>query len=309
MVGLHASVEAVAASATPEVVQGRSLWSDARRRFFRNKLAVVGLIIVVGLVLVAIFAPYIAPYDPLEQLAWEDFSKSLAPPSWEHPFGTDLYGRDIFSRVIYGTRISLSIALMAAVVTTAIGITLGALAGYFGGWVDSFITWLINVVWSFPFLLFVLAIITIFPEASLTIIFIAIGVVSWPDIARMTRGQFLAARENEYVEAAKAIGASDFIIIFRHILPNIIAPMLVQATLAMGSYIQLEASLSFLGFGVPPPTPSWGRMASEGQNYLFSGQWWWSIMPGIAIMVTVLGFNLLGDGLRDALDVRQQTDG
>lgn len=305
---MNASAQTATAEAILQEVKGKSLWSDARRRFFRNRLAVLGLVIVVALFLVALLAPYIAPYDPQDQLAWEDFSLSLAPPSWEHPFGTDLYGRDIFSRVIYGTRISLSIAVMAAIVTTSIGIVLGALAGYFRGWVDSVITWLINVVWSFPFLLFVLAIITIFPEASLTIIFIAIGIVSWPDIARMTRGQFLAAREHEYVEAARAVGAGDFLIMFRHILPNILAPMLVQATLAMGTYIQLEASLSFLGFGVPPPTPSWGRMASEGQNYLFSGQWWWSMMPGIAIMITVLGFNLLGDGLRDALDVRQQTE-
>ncbi|BAS27353.1 ABC transporter permease [Limnochorda pilosa] len=305
---MSASTEAAAAGVVVKEVKGKSLGSDARRRFFRNRLAVLGLVITVGLILVAVFAPYVAPYDPMEQLAWQDPALSLAAPSWAHPFGTDLYGRDLFSRVIFGTRISLAIAVMAAVVTTAIGITLGSLAGYFRGWVDSLITWLINVVWSFPFLLFVLAIITIFPEASLTIVFIAIGVVSWPDIARMTRGQFLAARENEYVEAARAVGAGDFLIIFRHILPNILAPMLVQATLAMGAYIQLEAALSFLGFGVPPPTPSWGRMASEGQNYLFSGQWWWSIMPGIAIMITVLGFNLLGDGLRDALDVRQQTE-
>lgn len=283
---------------------GRSLWVDGWRRLKKNRLAMLGLGIIIFMVLLAIFAPWIAPYDPIEQLIWtEGRAARLAPPSAAHWFGTDLYGRDILSRVIFGTRISLTIAVAATVVSLTLGVTLGAIAGYYGGMLDDIISWLINVVYAFPFLLFVLSIVAFLP-ASLTIVYIAIGFVSWPSIARVVRGQVLAVKETEFVEAARAVGVSDFKIIFRHVLPNVIAPVIVQATLGMGSVIMIEAALTFLGFGTQPPTPSWGYMINLGREYLLAGQWWWSVFPGAAISLTVLGFNLFGDGLRDALDPR-----
>jgi ABC-type dipeptide/oligopeptide/nickel transport system permease subunit len=284
--------------------KGRSLWEDGWRRLKRNRLAMLGLVIIVFMTFLAIFAPLIAPYDPIEQLIWtEGKAAKLARPSAEHWFGTDLYGRDILSRTIYGTRISLAIAVAASIVSLVIGVSLGAIAGYYGGRIDDLISWLINVIYAFPFLLFVLSIVA-FRPASLSLVYIAIGFVSWPSIARVVRGQVLSIKETEFVEAAQAVGAKDFKIIFRHILPNVIAPVIVQITLGMGSVIMIEASLTFLGFGTQPPTPSWGYMINQGREYLLSGQWWWSVFPGAAISLTVLGFNLLGDGLRDALDPR-----
>ncbi len=270
----------------------------------KNRLAMFGLVLVIFMIFLAIFAPFVAPYDPIEQLIWtQGKSVRLAAPSAQHWFGTDLYGRDILSRTIYGTRISLTIAVAASVVSLLIGVSLGAVAGYYGGKIDDFISWLINVIYAFPFLLFVLSIVA-FRPASLGLVYVAIGFVSWPSIARVVRGQVLSIKETEFVEAARAVGAGDFKVIFRHILPNVIAPVIVQITLGMGSMIMIEASLTFLGFGTQPPTPSWGYMINQGKDYLLSGQWWWSIFPGGAISLTVLGFNLLGDGLRDALDPR-----
>jgi peptide/nickel transport system permease protein/oligopeptide transport system permease protein len=263
-----------------------------------------GLSLVVILILVAIFAPLITPYSPYEQLIWTEGKKAqLAPPSKEHWFGTDIYGRDIYTRVVYGARISLQIAFASTIISVVIGVTLGAIAGYYGGRVDDFISWLINVIFAFPFLFFVLAIVAYLPP-SLTIMYFAIGFVNWAEIARVVRGQVLSIKTKEFVEAAIALGARDFRVIFRHILPNVLAPVIVQATLGMGSIIMLEAGLSFLGFGVQPPEPSWGYMIDQGRQYLMAGKWWWSVFPGFAIMMLVLGFNLLGDGLRDALDPR-----
>ncbi|MCF4114110.1 MULTISPECIES: ABC transporter permease [Dethiosulfovibrio] len=282
-----------------------SLWYEAWVRFRRNKLAMLGLIMVLFLLAVALFAPQIAPYDPFKQLIWtEGKAAKLAAPTASHLMGTDLYGRDILSRVVFGARISLQIGVFATLVSLMIGIPLGALAGYFGGWVDDAISWLINVVFAFPFFLFVLAIIAVFNNPSMMVVFVAIGLVSWVPVARITRAQFISLREREYVEAAKALGIPTWRIIFSHILPNALAPVIVQATLGLGSIIMVEAGLAFLGFGAQPPTPSWGLMISVGQKYLATGQWWWAIFPGLAIMYTVLAFNFVGDGLRDALDVR-----
>ncbi|MDR1651810.1 MAG: ABC transporter permease [Synergistaceae bacterium] len=284
-----------------------SLSAEAWKRFKRNKLALLGLAMTLTIILAALFAGYLAPYDPVKQLIWtEGASAKLAPPSAEHIMGTDLYGRDIFSRVLYGARISLQIGVFATAVTLIIGVPLGAAAGYKGGVCDDLISWLVNVVFAFPFILFVLAVVSIFQNPSLHLVFVAIGLVNWVSICRITRGQFFSLRNSEFVEAARALGLPSSRIIFRHILPNAIAPIIVQATLGMGGIITVEAGLAYLGFGAQPPTPSWGLMISEGQQYLSQGQWWWSVFPGIAIMYTVLAFNFLGDGLRDALDVRQK---
>ena len=190
--------------------------------------------------------------------------------------------------------------------TLLVGVPLGAIAGYRGGIADDLISWLVNVIFAFPFILFVLAVVSVFQNPSLYVVFIAIGMVNWVSICRITRGQFISLRGREFVEAAYALGLPARRIIFRHIMPNAIAPIIVQATMGMGSIIMIEAGLAYLGFGAQPPTPSWGLMISEGQQYIAQGQWWWSMFPGFAIMYTVLAFNFLGDGLRDALDVRQK---
>ena len=282
-----------------------SLWAEAWIRFRRNRLAMLGLFMIVLLVLAAIFAPLLAPYDPYKQLLWTEGAKAkLAAPTLTHLMGTDAYGRDILSRVLYGSRLSLQISLLATAVSLLIGVPLGAAAGYYGKWVDDLISWLINVIFAFPFMLFVLAIVAVLNNPSMIAVFIAIGLVSWVSIARVARAQFMSLREREYVESARALGLPTRTILFKHILPNTLAPIIVQATLGIGSIILLEAGLAFLGFGAQPPEPSWGLMISDGQQYLATGQWWWAFFPGMAIMVTVLAFNFLGDGLRDALDVR-----
>lgn len=282
-----------------------NLWYEAWLRFKRNRLAMLGLFMIVLLLCVALSAPWIAPFDPYKQLVWtEGIKVKLAAPSSEHLMGTDAYGRDIMSRVMYGARLSMQIGLLATVVSLLIGVPLGALAGYCGGWVDDLISWLINVIFAFPFMLFVLAIVSVLNNPSMIVVFTAIGLVSWVAIARVTRAQFMSLREREYVDATKAIGLPTRTILFKHILPNTLAPIIVQATLGIGSIILTEAGLAFLGFGAQPPAPSWGLMISDGQQYLATGQWWWAFFPGMAIMYTVLAFNFLGDGLRDALDVR-----
>lgn len=282
-----------------------SVQYEAWLRFRRNKLAMLGLFMVISIILAAILANVLAPFDPLKQLIWTEGREArLAAPSAKHWMGTDLYGRDILSRVLFGARISLQIGIFATLVTLFIGVPLGAIAGYKGGWVDDLISWLVNVIFAFPFMLFVLAVMAVFKNPSLFLVYTAIGLINWVQICRVTRGQFISLRHREFVEAAKALGLPQSRIIFRHILPNAIAPIIVQATLGMGSIIMIEAGLAFLGFGAPPPTPSWGLMISEGQSYLSQGKWWWSVFPGCAIMYTVLAFNFLGDGLRDALDVR-----
>jgi len=296
--------ESAAAVQEGMIEKGRSLWADSWIRLKRHRLAMTGLFLVVFLVLVAIFAPFIAPYSPYEQLIWtQGAAAKLAPPSAEHWFGTDYYGRDVFSRVVYGARISLQIGIASTAISVVIGIILGALAGYFSGYVDDFISWLINVILAFPFLLFVLALVAYLPR-GLTILYFAIGIVNWAPIARVVRGQVLSVRSQDYVEAARAVGGSDVRIIGRHVVPNVLAPVIVQATLGMGSIIMLEAGLSFLGFGVQPPEPAWGYMIDQGRQFLTVGKWWWSVFPGFGITALVLGFNLLGDGLRDVLDPR-----
>ena len=296
-----------AAATEVKLQKGEGLLAEAWVRFRRNKLAMLGLVMTITIIAAAVFANLLAPYDPIKQLIWtEGESAKLAGPSFAHLMGTDLYGRDIFSRVLYGARISLQIGIFATIVTLLVGVPLGALAGYMGGMADDLISWLVNVIFAFPFMLFVLAVVSVFQNPSLYLIFIAIGLVNWVGICRVTRGEFISLRHREFVEAAQALGLPTWRIIFGHILPNAIAPVIVQATMGMGGIITIEAGLAYLGFGAQPPTPSWGLMISEGQQYLAHGQWWWSVFPGFAITYTVLAFNFLGDGLRDALDVRQK---
>ncbi len=280
---------------------------EAWRRLRKNKMAMAGLWVTIILILIAIFAPFIAPYSPYYSPVMEEgkIELSMQGMSWAHPFGTDKLGRDIFSRVIYGTRISLMVGLIAQGISLLIGIALGALAGYYGGWVDDIISYLINVFLAFPYLLFCIAILAVFKDPGVEKVFIAIGLISWPGLARIVRGQIMSLKEEEYVEAARSLGANDFRIIFKHLIPNCLAPIIVTITLGVAGAILAEAGLSFLGLGAQPPEPSWGLMLSTGKGYLRSHPRM-MLFPGMAIMITVLAFNLFGDGLRDALDPKMK---
>jgi peptide/nickel transport system permease protein len=279
-------------------VRPSSLWRDAIRRLVRNRGAVGGLVILALLALMAIAAPLIAPYDP----------NAIAPisnlkgPSGAHLFGTDQFGRDILSRIFFGARLSFEVGFIAVGLAMACGVVLGLVAGYFGRTVDAVITVLIDIMLAFPGILLALAIIAILGP-SLYNLMIAVGIAGIPAYTRLVRGTTLAAKQQAYVEAARVSGAQDTAIMFRHILPNVLSPVIVLATLGIGSAILVGASLSFLGLGAKPPTPEWGAMLSAGRNYL-SLAWWITLFPGLAIMLTVLSINMVGDGLRDALDPR-----
>jgi peptide/nickel transport system permease protein len=263
----------------------------------RNKLAIFGLSVLVFFILVAIFAPIIAPYDPDEIV-----ESDTLPPSFAHPFGTDDLGRDIFSRAVYGARISLTVGIVAVTIAVLIGTLLGATAGYFGGLTDGFIMRFVDVMLSFPSIFLILAI-----QAMLTPniynVMIVIGLTSWMGVARLVRGEYLKIRELQYVEAARAIGCSDLRIIFRHMLPNAQAPIIVAATLGMAGAILTESALSFLGMGVQPPMPSWGNMLMDAQAYMRDAPWM-AVIPGLLILVTVLSLYFVGEGLREALSPR-----
>jgi peptide/nickel transport system permease protein len=277
----------------------QSNWMRFWLSFRRSRLAMVGLAIVIVMSTAALLADVIAPFDPVEP----HYSDRLFPPGGAYVLGTDELGRDIFSRLLYGARISLVIGLVAQGVSVSIGIVLGLLAGWYGGWVDDLISRLIEVVWAIPGLMFLIVVVTIFEPSPLTI-FAALGLIAWPGQARLMRGQVLVVKQMEYVAAAQAMGASTLRILFQHILPNAIAPMIVVATLGVAGAILTESTLSFLGLGVKIPNPSWGTMIDIGRNYTMTA-WWYAIFPGLAIMITVLGFNFIGDGLRDALDPTQ----
>lgn len=275
-----------------------SLYKDAWRRLKKNKLAMIGLGIIIFLIIVAILAPLISPYNPIERIK-EDSSLS---PGRAHLFGTDLLGRDIFSRVIYGSRISLEVGIIAVGISVAIGLFFGALAGYFGNVPDVVIMRMADIFFAFPYILGAIAIMTVLGPGLMNI-FIAIGILGWASFARIFRGSILSIKNKEYIEAARALGASNLRIIIKHIFPNAFAPIIVYATMNVGIAIIVEAALSFLGLGVQPPTPAWGKMLSESLNYIDIAPWM-MFFPGLAIVVTVLGFVLLGDGLRDAFDPR-----
>lgn len=280
----------------------RSLWSDALRRLLRDKLAVIGLIFTAVALSCALFAPWIAPYGPVEgDLA----TLYLKPPSNEHPFGTDDVGRDILSRVIYGAQISMKIAILTNVLGLSLGVTAGLMAGYYGGWVDTVIMRIVDVFFTFPLMIIAITLVAVFGPGE-TNIFLALSLITWPSIARLVRAQVLSLRETEYVAAARLVGASNFRIMFFHILPNMLTPLTVYITLGLASVILQEAALSFLGLGTADlTTPTWGKMLQQGRSFIRSAPWI-PFFPGLAILFTALGFNLLGDGLRDALDVRSR---
>lgn len=289
------------AIATLELIPARSPLQLALRRLLRNPASLIGLLIVILVLLGAVLAPLIAPYDPIIGDLRLDYVK---PPSTEHVMGTDALGRDIFTRVLYGAQISLKISLIAQAISLSIGIMVGMIAGYFGGWVDIIIMRGVDIVMAFPLLILAISFTGILGSSELNII-LALGFVNWTIVARIVRSQVLTTRETDYVTAARSLGATDPTIMLRHILPNIIAPVIVYATLGLGSIILAEASLSFLGLGsAQQATPSWGKMLTESRQFLRSA-WWMPFYPGLAILVTVMGFNLLGDALRDALDVRK----
>jgi len=268
------------------------------KRFKRNGLAVAGGVIVLALFFVAVFAPLLSPYNP-DAI---DRHNVLMPPSLHHPLGTDDLGRDVMSRMIWGARISLAVGFVAIGIATAIGMLLGALAGYYGGWTDRVIMRFIDIMLSIPTFFLILAVIA-FVGSSIWNIMIVIGLTAWMGVARLVRAEFLSLKEREFVLAARAIGASDVRIIFRHVMINSMAPVLVSAVLGVAGAVLVESALSFLGIGVQPPTPSWGNILSLGKDYIELA-WWLSVFPGLAILVTVLGYNLLGEGIRDSIDPR-----
>jgi peptide/nickel transport system permease protein len=268
------------------------------RRLLRNKGAVAGLVILCLMIVSAGLAPMLPLADPIQI----DSTHALYSPGTPFLFGSDQYGRDVFSRVIYGGRVSLLVGPIAVSIALIPGVAIGLLAGYYGRWLDSILMRVIDVMLAFPGILLALAIVAVLGP-SLTSLMIAVGVSAIPTYARLTRASVLSARENLYVDAARVVGAHDTVILLRHILPNIVAPIIVVGTLGVGAAILVAAALSFLGLGSQPPTAEWGRMLSEGRQYLRE-QWWIATFPGVAIMLTVLALNLLGDGLRDALDPR-----
>jgi len=285
----------------------RTLWSDAWRRLRRNKLAMAGLVWIVFMVIVAISADlWVTPLfgDPTALDTTKMVGLRLLSPSFAHPFGTDHLGRDILSRVVYGARISLTVGVLATSISIVLGLLLGALSGYFGSLIDSIIMRIADVFLAFPYILFAIALIAVLGKGYVNV-FIAIGILGWPTIARVFRSSILSVKENEYVDAARAVGASHSRIMMRHILPNAVAPIIVYGTMSIGGAILTEAALSFLGMGVQPPTPSWGGMLSNARSYMTTAPWV-MIWPGAAILTTVLAFVLLGDGLRDALDVKMK---
>lgn len=268
------------------------------RQLCRNKPALAGGGIVVMLFFVSVLAPWLSPYDPNAI----DLKNVLAEPSLAHPFGTDPLGRDVLSRMIWGAGISLKVGLVATGIAILIGTILGALAGYYGGWIDGLIMRCVDVMLCFPTFFLILAVIA-FLEPSIWNIMVVIGLTGWTGVTRLVRADFISLRERDFVQAARAIGASDLRIIFRHILPNAMASVLVTATLGIAGAILTESALSFLGIGVQPPTPSWGNILTAGKDNIDIA-WWLSLFPGLAILITVLGYNLLGEGIRDAMDPR-----
>ncbi|MFH0948111.1 MAG: ABC transporter permease [Elusimicrobiota bacterium] len=267
-------------------------------KLLRNKLAKIGILIIVTLILTAIFSPMISTHNPIEG----NILERLQSPSKNHFFGTDEMGRDVFSRMIYGTRISISVGIIAVGISVIIGTFLGLISGYFGGKIDTIIMRFVDIMLCFPTFFLILMVIA-FLEPNIYNVMIVIGITSWTGLARLVRGETLSVKERDFIIAAKGLGLKKRRIIFVHILPNVIAPVIVASILGVGAAILTESGLSFLGLGVQPPTPSWGNILTSGKDYIHIA-WWLSLFPGLAILTTVLGWNLLGEGLRDVFDPR-----
>src|SRR5262245_58067883 len=279
---------------------GRSLARDAWRRLLRSTSALIGGALLVAVVLCALLAPLISPYDPIKT----NQRTSLEAPSLAHPMGTDRFGRDVLARVIWAGRLSLPVGFVSVVIGAVLGVALGLIAGYYGGQLDAVIMRFVDLLLAFPGILLALAIVAVLGPSLLNLM-IAVGISSIPDYVRITRGTVLSVKEHEFVLAARTVGSRSSAIILRHILPNVLAPLIVLGTLGMAAAIITGSALSFLGLGIRPPTPEWGNMLSEGREFL-QHAWWVAFFPGLAIMVTVFAINLLGDGLRDALDPRMK---
>lgn len=285
-------------SAASRTTTGRSPYRIAIRRFTANSLAVTAAYVVAFLYIVSLLAPIVAPYDPA---AIENVLETrYLAPSAQHLFGTDEFGRDLFSRAVYGARISLSVGLLAVIIAVTFGTLYGAVAGYFGGALDNVLMRIVDVILAFPTFFLMLMLAGVF-EANIVFLVLILGFTSWTGTARVIRGEILSLKEREFVEGAQAIDLPSHLIISRHLIPNAMAPVLVSAALMVGGIIAAEAGLSFLGIGVRPPTPSWGNMISAGQDALLVA-WWIALFPGLLLAITILCFNLLADGLRDALD-------
>ena len=278
------------------VVRFQDFW----KKFYRNKSALIGGTLIILLILTALIGPYLTPYDPNAQ----NYDARLVGPSLEHWFGTDHHGRDIFSRIIHGMSITLRVGFSSVLIGMTIGVAFGVVSGYFGGWVDTIIMRFMDILLAFPGILLALAIVSVLGGGMNNVI-ISVAIFSIPVFARISRGSTLEVRELEYIEAVKALGASDFRIIVLHVLPNILSPIIVQATLNIATSVLTASGLSFLGMGAQPPTPEWGAMLSDGRNYMWDAPHV-STIPGLAIVVVVLAFNVFGDGLRDALDPKSK---
>lgn len=276
------------------------------RRMLRNRMVLVGGSLVLAMVLGAVFAPALSPHDPLAQ----ETANRVRPPFWEtgdlkHPLGTDPVGRDVLSRVLYGSRISLTLGIVAVVLSGTVGTLLGLVSGFYERHVGDLVMRLADVQLSFPVILLAISVVAVVGRSLFALVAV-LAISGWVVYARTARGSVLSLKEKEFIEAARALGSGNLRILFRHILPNCVAPLLVIATVQMATMIILESGLSFFGLGTQPPTPSWGGMLAEGREYLIAGAWWLTTFPGLAISVTVLGINLLGDGLRDVLDPQLQ---
>ena len=287
--------------AEAQLEQESGPWRDAWKSFRKSKVAVVGMAVVVFFVLLAVFAPWVAP----EGINDQNMSERLLAPSAAHWFGTDDFGRDILSRVIHGARISLAVGFFSVIGSVVVGSILGIIAGYYGRWVDVIISRIFDIMLAFPSILLAIAIVAVLGP-SLRNALIAIATINVPNFGRLIRSKVLSIKEDEYITSAKAIGMKDVRILFSHILPNSMAPVIVQGTLAIATAILEAAALGFLGLGARAPSPEWGKMLADSRDYLQSAPWT-MIFPGLAIMLTVLGFNLMGDGLRDALDPKMKS--
>ena len=285
-----------------------SPWKMFVRKFKKNKIAVVGLIIFIVMILSALFAPFLTPHDPYEM----DYSQINKPPSKEHWLGTDEVGRDYLTRILYGGRVSMKVGLFAVIIEIIIGALVGGLAGYYGGWVDNILMRIVEIFMSFPFLPLAITISAVIgtkvePQQRMYIVMMIIGFLSWPGLARMIRGQILSLREQEFVQAARALGIKDSKIIWRHLIPNTVGYIIVSATLGMAGAIMSESGLSFLGLGVTPPTPTWGNLIQNAREaYILRNRVWLWLPPGVCIFLAVMSINLFGDGLRDAIDPKSK---